>query len=131
MRKIDTLADLKAEKKRLKFRKLVLEAELKQDLAGFKETLAPLAIVTRGAKTLLSSKDNSIVGSSFGNVANFLAKNILLRNSGLITRLLVPYIIKNATSNFAENNKSKILGWLEQFISRLGHKSLVKEGLAP
>ncbi|MGZ3883063.1 MAG: hypothetical protein ACXVP0_05550 [Bacteroidia bacterium] len=130
MRKIDTIADLRAEKKRLQFHRLFLEAELKKDVAGLKESLAPLAMVTSGAKQMLSSKDNSLVSTSVGSLVNFLTRHVLLRNSGLITRLLVPYIAKNATSNLVENNKSKIVDWVGSLISKLSNRHLVKDGIA-
>lgn len=130
MRKINTLEDLKAEKKRLQSHRLFLEVELKKDMAELKSSLAPLGLVAGGAKKMLSSSESGIVGSTIGHAANFLTKNVLLRNSGFVTRLLVPFIVKNLASNLADDHKSQIADWVGNLISKFSGRKSAKESLA-
>lgn len=122
MMKINSLADLKTEQKRLLQRKEVLESEIITGFEKFKEELAPLSSFTKGARNILVSKDNGILGNSLGSIANFITKNVLLKNSGFITRLIVPYLVKNSTSSLVENNKSKIVDWVGNVFSKFAGK---------
>ncbi|HEX8515482.1 MAG TPA: hypothetical protein VF868_04725 [Bacteroidia bacterium] len=114
MRTINTLAELREERQRLYMRKVFLETEIKKDFSEIKESLKPMNI--------LASHDNSIVGSSAGFLAEKLIKNVVLRNSGFITRLIVPFLAKNVASNLAEDNKPKITHWITDLIEKFTHK---------
>lgn len=122
MMKINSLADLKTEQKRLLQRKEILETEIITGFEKFKEELGPLGSFTKGAGNILVSKDNGILGNSLGSIANFITKNVLLKNSGFITRLIVPYLVKNSTSSLVENNKSKIVDWVGNVFSKFAGK---------
>lgn len=119
MKRINTLAELKAEQKVLRLRKTYLEAEMKKDFEGIKEDLAPLK--------LLTSNNNSLLGTSAGMAADFITSNTLVKNSGMLMKLIVPFLVKNATSNIVENNKSKVVGWVEGIISKFTHKHTADE----
>lgn len=123
MTKINTLSDLKAEQQNLRFRKIFLESEIKKDLDYIKAELEPLKLLTKGAEKILISKDNGILGNSLGYIADFVTKNVLLKNSGFITRLIIPYLVKKSTSNLVENNKSKIVGWVGNLVSKFANKN--------
>jgi hypothetical protein len=123
MRTINTLEELKEERRRLNMRKDLLETEIKNDFAGIKEDLKPLQLLTKGAGAMLSSKDNGIAGSSAGFLTGFLVKKLILKNSGFLTKLIVPYLAKNVASNVVEENKPKIADWISALISKFAKKS--------
>jgi hypothetical protein len=127
MRRINTLAELKAERKALMVRKTDLEAEIRKDINAIRADLEPVLAITKGAKSLLSSKDNGILGKSAGTAADFIAKNTIFRNSGFITRLIMPFLVRNATSNVVEQNKSQIIDWVDALISRFRNREKVRE----
>lgn len=122
MMKINSLSDLKIEQKKLHQRQASLETEISNGFEKLKEELEPLRSFTKSAGNILVSKDNGILGNSFGTIANFLTKNVLLKNSGFITRLIVPYLVKNSTSTLVDNNKSKIVDWVGSLISKFANK---------
>jgi hypothetical protein len=122
MMKINSLADLKTEQKKLLQRKMVLETEIITDFEKFKADLAPLTSFTKGAGNILVSKDNGILGNSLGAIANFVTRNVLLKNSGFVTRLIIPYLVKNSTSSLVEKNKSKIVDWVGNVFSKFMSK---------
>ncbi len=120
------MAELKAERKRLSLRRAFLEAEIKQEFKELKKSFEPMKLLAKGAEDTLGDSENHLLGNSVGSVVKFLAKTSL-RRSGYISRLVVPYLARNAASSFVENNKGKILGWLEILASRLYHKKAAKD----
>jgi hypothetical protein len=122
MKTINTLAELKLERQRLKMRKAFLETEIKNDFNEIKEKLKPVQLLANGAGKFLSSKDNSVVGNSVGYLTDMLVKKVILKNSGFLARLVIPYLAKNVASNVAEENKPKIADWISGLIERFAHK---------
>jgi hypothetical protein len=118
MRTINSLAELRQERQRLYMHKAFLETEIKNDFREIKEKFKPLNII--------ASKDNSILGSSAGIIADLLLKNVVLKNSGFLSRLIVPYIAKNFTSNVVEENKPKIAHWIETLITKFTNRNSEK-----
>ena len=127
MATIRTLAELRAEQQILQARKIYLEAEIKRDFEDIKEELEPLRILTKGAKKMLSSPDNTILGKSMGYVTDFIARNLVFRNAGLVTKLVLPFILKNTAANLVEDNKSKIVNGLANFVAKFIKKSPEQE----
>jgi len=125
MRRINTLNDLKAERKRLHSRKTFLEEEIKKDFNEIKQSFEPIRLLAQGAEKTLISENNHLISSSAGQLAKFIARTTL-RRSGFISKLIVPYLIKNATSNFVERNKTKILSFAEILFSKLAEKKSAK-----
>jgi hypothetical protein len=122
MRTINTLAELKEERKRLNARKVFLESEIKMNYEAIKEDLKPLQLITKGAGKALSSKDNSLFGDSIGHITNLVVKKIFLKNAGFLTRMIVPFLAKNVASNVAEENKPKITEWITDLIGRIKNR---------
>ncbi len=119
MLKVNTLKELREERARLKLEKLVLEAGIKNDFEELKSELFSFGSVAKGAEGLLASEKNNVLGLSVGSIADFLTEKVLLRNSGFITKLILPYIVKKTTSSLVENNKTKIVGWLSRLTEKL------------
>jgi hypothetical protein len=117
MRRINTLKDLRQEKRRLLIRRNELETEIKVGYAEIKASFEPMNMISKGTEKVLGNKGNHLLGNSAGQVANYIAK-FALKRSGLITRLLVPFLIKNTTSNIVENHKTEILNWVGGLVSR-------------
>jgi hypothetical protein len=127
MRRINTLAELRAERKFLRIRQAELEADIKKDVEDIKADLEPLRLLTKGAKKVLTSNKNSMLGTTAGLAADFISKNILVKNSGFLARIIVPFLARNAASNIVEDNKSKIADWLEGLIIKSADKKTTEE----
>jgi hypothetical protein len=125
MRRINTLNELKAERKRLSLRRVFLEEQIKKDFKELKQSFEPIRLLAKGAEKTLISQNNHLISDTAGQFAKFIARTTL-RRSGFLSRLIVPYLVKNAASNFVENNKSKILSWVEVFFTRLSDKKSAK-----
>jgi hypothetical protein len=121
MRRINTLSELRAEQKRLKSRRLFLEAEIKKEFRELKESLEPASLLKNTARRSLEGENSKFLGTSAGNIANFLAK-LTLKRSGLISRLVIPFLVKNVTSNLIEKNKGQLVSWLGGVVSKFTEK---------
>jgi len=131
MKKIETLFDLKTERIRLNIRKVQLENEIKNDFEALKESFAPLQLITDSAANMLVNKNHGLVNSATSTLIDVILKNVLLRNAGFITRLVLPFIAKNTANNFVSDNKTKILGWIGDLILKAGSKKKQKSYLRP
>jgi hypothetical protein len=121
MRRINTLEELKAERKRLSYRRLNLERQIKEDFEEIKQSLEPVNLLTAGAKKSLENEKNHLFGNSVGLATTFLAK-IALKNSGFLPRLIVPLLVKNMTSSLVEKNKARIFNWIGNIASKVSGK---------
>jgi len=118
MRRINSHEDLKKEQMRLNSRRIFLEKEIKRDFKELKEELEPVKLLTKSAGRTLIGENNKVIGNVVGQLANFIARSTL-RRSGLIVRLIIPYLIKNVTSNLVEKNKSQLVNWFGGVATRL------------
>lgn len=122
MKKINTLSELKAERVRLRQKKLFLEDEIENNFKELKESFAPLQLVTDGAAKMLVNKNNGIANDAIGLISDFVLRKVFLRNSGFILRLILPLLARNTVSNLLTENKTKILGWLGDLILKMGDR---------
>lgn len=127
MNRIETLHELKARKKFLELQCSHLEQKIKNDFKEFKSELEPLKILTQGATNAVSSEGNGLLGGVLGHLAEFLTKDVLLKKSGFLMRLIVPFLVKNTTSNLVEENKPKIMDWIVGMLSKFGSKNPAEE----
>ncbi|MEP7168833.1 MAG: hypothetical protein ABI855_05635 [Bacteroidota bacterium] len=122
MKRIDTLTELKAERIRLRQKQFRLESEIKNNFNALKESFAPLQLITDGAGKMLVNKNHGLVNETVSLVTDFLLKKVLLRNSGFIIRMILPFIARNTANNLVADNKTKILGWIGDIILKAGNR---------
>jgi hypothetical protein len=110
MSNIRTYDDLLQEEQRLRQELKIYEALIRQDLAGMKENIEP---VQRAYTTVnkFFTRDNRVpffnIGLEMG-IDVFLRK-FLLAKAGWITKIVVPYFIKNYSSHIIGEEKRKVL----------------------
>jgi len=88
--------------------------EIKLKLQPVKETLEFVKKITTRDKTNLFLD----LGSDIA--INSLIKNFILSRAGWLTRLVIPFFLKNYSSHFIAEQKDK---WIEKLKSWLGHKN--------
>jgi hypothetical protein len=88
--------------------------EIKLKFQPVKETLEFLRKIT--------SKDRTNLLLDFGSdiAINTLIKNFILSKAGWLTRLVIPFFLKNYSSHFIAEQKDK---WFEKLKNWLGHKN--------
>lgn len=122
MKKVETLFELREERKRLLQKKRLLEARIENDFAIIKESLSPVKLVAEGISKTFVNRHPDLVSNIVALISDIILKKWALKKSGFLTRLLVPIIARNTVSNLIHNNKTKILGWLGEQILKLDNR---------
>ena len=123
MKQVNTIEELISERARLKLKKDLLENEIHENVMEIKETLKPLSLIKNGIKSITHTKDSSdLVSTSAGSLVEMLVRNVLFRNSGLLTKWLVPKLFNNAASNAVHNNKSFLFEKLADLVLTISKK---------
>jgi hypothetical protein len=122
MRRINTVDELKAERKRLNAYQVQLEVDLKKEFRELKEELTPVKLFTRGAKKDLAEHGEELFGLTAGHFASAVTKAIFLRRADFLSRLIVPSFVQNVTTKFISQNKSRILSAIN-YLAKRNHTS--------
>lgn len=119
--RIQTYDQLMAEKKRLQ---TLIEAQkelIRYDFKDIKHELKPVGVVFTFLKSITSrSGKNGILNYGVDMVIDLVFKRMILAKAGWITRLAVPFLMKNFSSNKLAENKSSFLNKLRNW---LGNKN--------
>ena len=100
---------LQAQKELLMYDLRLLQTEFKSATSG-------LSVVSN---LVSRKKQGFMVDFGMNKLIDFLFKKIILSKSGWITRLAVPFIVKNISSNLIDKNKDQIVEKLRSWL----HKS--------
>jgi hypothetical protein len=110
MSKIRTYDDLLQEEQRLQLQLKSQETLIRQDLVGFQENLEPVKKVFNTVQKIFT-RDNRVpffnIGLELG--IDVLLRRFILARAGWITRILVPYLVKNYSSHIIGEEKRKAL----------------------
>jgi len=116
---IKTYDDLLKEKQRLKTLLASQKEIVRVDIKEIKEELAPIknAISFVGK---LGTKDtsNPLLSFTSDTLINLVVKKLLLAKSGWITKIVVPFLLKNYSSHVLSDNKGGIMQKLFSLISK-------------
>lgn len=127
MRRINSIEELRYEQRALRAKARDLEIVIRQDIEDIKHMFAPVHMLAGGAEKMLTSRNNGILGNTAGAVADFVTRNVLMRNAGFLSRLIVPYLVKNVTSNAVDKNKTDIVGWIGSMVSKFASRKKHKD----
>ena len=120
-KKFDSYEELLKEKQQLE---ILLEAQkqvIRSDVRLLKAELQPVAEALAVVKKFTTMDRTSLllnIGSDV--VVNAVVKKFILSRAGWLTRLVVPFLVKNYSSHFLAEQKDK---WLEKLKGWLSHKN--------
>jgi hypothetical protein len=121
MKTIRTYDDLLAEKESLEAQLAVQKAFIKQDIKTLQAELKPATqVVSLLGKMTTKDTSNPAVAFGVDIAGDFLIKNTLLRRAGWLSRLLVPFFMKNLSTHLLNGNKKPAVNL--NFFSRLASK---------
>lgn len=112
MKKIESLAELKKERVRLKLQQQALEEYIQKDIQDLKTSLEPANLIMNQVKKAFVHKEDGVMTSTVDAGIDLILRKFLLRNSGLVAKLVIPFFVKNLTSNYVSNHKSDITSWI-------------------
>lgn len=116
-RVITNYKDLLREKKELELQLQVQQEQIRQDIRELKEELIPLThSLSLIGKFVNRDYSNPIMTGGANMLIDLVVKKLLLSRAGWITRLVVPFLLKNYSSHIlAENKKGlwkKVKAWI-------------------
>lgn len=116
--KINTYEDLLQEEQRLLLQLKAQKQLLRQDMAGIQEELRPVsAVFSLINKTLTRDAGSWLMNSVAGKTIDVVFKKILGR-AGLLTKVVVPFLLKNYTSHFIADHKDEITGGIFNWVKK-------------
>jgi hypothetical protein len=116
---INSYADLLEEKARLK---LLLSAQkelVRQDINELKQELAPVKnAISMVGKFTTKDKGSWLLTSAADTIIDIVLKKIVLSKAGFVTKLVLPFFMKNFSSHIISDNKDRIMNKLFSFIGK-------------
>jgi len=116
---IRTYEDLLEEKARLK---LLLNAQrelVRQDIIELKQELAPVkSAISMVGKIATKDNRNWILTTAADTIIDLVVKKMVLSKAGFITKLAVPFFMKNFSSHVIADNKDKIISKLSSWFGK-------------
>jgi len=113
MKRIESIKELREERRLARMRVLQLEEQIKIDFEEIKDDLKPLKMAGKAIKTMMVSEKDTVLGTSIGLTVDALIKKLFLRKSGFLTKTIVAFILKNYTRNIVSKNSDSILDWVQ------------------
>ena len=105
---IDNYEDLMEEKERLKARLKASKAGIKQSLGDIKEELNPFSNIKKTAQEALStSTTNPLVKFGIKRASEFLIGKVLLKKSGWLPKLVVPFLVREVATRLIGSKADK------------------------
>ena len=118
--KISTYEDLVQEEQRLTALLGSYKELIKDDIAGVKEGLNPVKQVAKTVRNLFTRGDNGPLlnfGMNFG--LDVFLKRVLLGRASWITKVVVPYVIKNYASHLiTEDQRRTVAKSVGKFLTK-------------
>ena len=119
-RKITTYEELLQEELRLTAQLSSSKELIKDDLAGIKEGLNPVKQVAKTVRILFTRGDNGPLlnfGMNFG--LDVFVRRVLLGRASWITKVVVPYLIKNYASHLiTEDQRKNVARSVSKFLTK-------------
>jgi len=108
MKKINNIKELREERLRLRLEVKRLEKQILDDVDLIKNDLKPGNLVSGFFKNLFHRENNGIATAGVNIGIDMLLRNLILRRSGWLYRLLIPYLAKNIANNYMASNHINI-----------------------
>jgi hypothetical protein len=120
-KRIQTYDGLVKEKQQLEALLQAQKELVLYDLKELKQDLEPaVKAVSFLGKIVTMKKDNVLLTIGVNQVIDVVFKKIILSGSGWLTRVAIPFFLKNYSSHYIAEHKDQIM---EKFFSWFGHKN--------
>ena len=117
-KRITTYKELIEEKQKLEVLLKAQKELIRYDVEELKLQFKPVADVISGLKKFTTRDKTEILVNIGSDIAvNTLIKRLLLGRAGCLARLIIPYFMKNFTSNIVAEQKDKWLHKLAKWLS--------------
>ncbi|MGV3656826.1 MAG: hypothetical protein ACO1NX_02695 [Chitinophagaceae bacterium] len=124
MSRIKTNEDLELEKARLTALLKNHEEAIRYDMAGVREGLKPVNTAVKFINKM-ATRDNTTPVMNFGLEMgiDLLVRRFILRRAGWVTKIVVPYLVKNYSSHIiGEEKREALLAKIRGFFNKVRPK---------
>lgn len=116
-KKIQTYDDLVEEKKRLEALLLVNKEQISTNWVQMKQEFEPVNnIIGFFGKLTTRDKSNPLVNMGIDVAGDLVLRKILLARAGWATRLVIPYLVKNYSSNVLVDKGRSLFHRIRQWL---------------
>lgn len=120
---IQNYAALMAEKERLQNLLKAQKQGIANEIKSIKIELHPATLALKGIGLFTrQNKTLGLINGPLNKGVDFLLKKVILKKSGWITRLVVPFLVKNLVSNLAAKKIEKEIPSVRQILNPQGKK---------
>lgn len=108
--KITTYDELMLEKARLQALLKMQKEQIHNDFREIKEELVPVRnIISTVSKFTSRESGNLLMTGTANTLIDLVFKKFLLAKTGWVSRVVIPFLVKNYASHFIADNKGNIL----------------------
>jgi hypothetical protein len=112
-KRIQNYRQLLDEKERLESLLKLQKAAVNHDIQDIKEQLEPVrSALSLAGKLVTRDSSNLLLNAGANTLIDLVVKKLILSKAGWITRLAVPFLVKNYSSHFISESKDAIINKL-------------------
>jgi len=118
-KRIQSYQDLLDEKERLQSLLKLQKEAVRRDLREIGEELEPVrSVISLASRLITRDGSNLMLNAGTNTLIDLVVKKLLLSRAGWVTRLAVPFLLKNFSSHLISENKSSIMNKLFSWIGK-------------
>src|SRR5262245_40978422 len=107
---IVTYKDLLEEKERLRLLLNVQKEIIREDIRGIGDEIEPVkSALSFAGKFVTRDNSNLLLNAGANKLIDLVIKKVILSRAGWLTRLTVPFLLKNYSSHVISENKGALL----------------------
>jgi hypothetical protein len=115
---IQNIDDVRAERARLKNQIESSRTHLRQEFGAIKKELSPVNQALGVVSDVLTTPRKGLLSMGVGIGVDTVLKRVVLARAGWLPRLVVPFLVKNAATNYISKHKTSVvegmLGWVKK-----------------
>ena len=115
---IQNLEDVRAERARLKNQIETSRMNLRYEFGAIKKELNPINQALGVVTDVFTTPRKGLLSMGVGFGVDVVLKKVVLARAGWLPRLVVPFLVRNAATNYISNHKASVvegmLGWVKK-----------------
>ena len=116
--KIQNVEDVRAERSRLKNQIETSRSNLRHELGLIKKELNPVNQALGVVTDIFTTPRKGLLSLGVGFGVDMVLKRFILARAGWLPRLVVPFLVRNATTNYISKNRTSVvenmLSWVKK-----------------
>lgn len=124
---IETIDDLRAERARLHNQMQLSKIGMRNEISAIKEELNPARQAVGVLNDVLTSPKKGLLSLGIGLGVDVVLRRTVLARAGWITKLVVPFLVRNVATNIVQKNGKKIVEKSLVWLKNATEKPTVKQ----